>query len=199
MPLCLVYTAGLTMCVCVCALGFYASAVLPLWADAVDPTLRDEATRTRMLEALAPYLTYPCGVPTSEYECLLGPQRPNPAVHAFTFWLRLCVRACVVGDASCTSGQQWDMPNAWPPLQLFMIEGLRRLQLPAGSDTPRASHCHAWGSVFIPAGGRVLVRTARGGRWPSRGSGRGSRTAMATVQLLWLECHGQRCRRRGHV
>lgn len=28
------------------------------------------------------------------------------------------------------SGQQWDAPNAWPPLQYFVIKGLRRLRVP---------------------------------------------------------------------
>lgn len=29
-----------------------------------------------------------------------------------------------------STGQQWDSPNAWPPLQLIMIEGLQRLSTP---------------------------------------------------------------------
>lgn len=28
------------------------------------------------------------------------------------------------------TGQQWDAPNAWPPLQFFIIKGLRRLRVP---------------------------------------------------------------------
>uniref|UniRef100_A0A7S3NM94 Trehalase n=1 Tax=Aureoumbra lagunensis TaxID=44058 RepID=A0A7S3NM94_9STRA len=32
------------------------------------------------------------------------------------------------------SGQQWDLPNAWPPLQYFLIRGLDRLDLPAAKQ-----------------------------------------------------------------
>lgn len=28
----------------------------------------------------------------------------------------------------CESSQQWDFPNAWPPLQAFIIQGLDRTQ-----------------------------------------------------------------------
>jgi alpha,alpha-trehalase len=35
------------------------------------------------------------------------------------------------------SGQQWDAPNGWPPLQWLAIEGLRRNGLSALADTAR--------------------------------------------------------------
>uniref|UniRef100_A0A1B6FTE3 Trehalase n=1 Tax=Cuerna arida TaxID=1464854 RepID=A0A1B6FTE3_9HEMI len=35
------------------------------------------------------------------------------------------------------SGEQWDFPNAWPPLQSILIEGLVRLQTPAATQTAR--------------------------------------------------------------
>lgn len=31
------------------------------------------------------------------------------------------------------SGQQWDSPNAWPPLVDLTIEGLARLNVPAAA------------------------------------------------------------------
>lgn len=36
------------------------------------------------------------------------------------------------------SGQQWDAPNGWPPLQWLAVEGLRRYGLTALADTARA-------------------------------------------------------------
>ncbi|XP_054282635.1 trehalase-like isoform X1 [Macrosteles quadrilineatus] len=32
------------------------------------------------------------------------------------------------------SGEQWDFPNAWPPLQAILIQGLDRLETPAGKQ-----------------------------------------------------------------
>lgn len=32
------------------------------------------------------------------------------------------------------TGQQWDAPNAWPPLQHMMIEGLAQTGCPSGLD-----------------------------------------------------------------
>eukprot|EP00437_Effrenium_voratum_P008531 CAMPEP_0181429548 /NCGR_PEP_ID=MMETSP1110-20121109/17259_1 /TAXON_ID=174948 /ORGANISM="Symbiodinium sp., Strain CCMP421" /LENGTH=545 /DNA_ID=CAMNT_0023552825 /DNA_START=51 /DNA_END=1687 /DNA_ORIENTATION=- len=42
-----------------------------------------------------------------------------------------------VGGASTTllpSGQQWDAPNAWAPLQLMLVEGLEQMQLPGATE-----------------------------------------------------------------
>ena len=32
------------------------------------------------------------------------------------------------------TGQQWDRPNAWPPLQIIAIQGLNRMNVPEASD-----------------------------------------------------------------
>jgi len=37
-----------------------------------------------------------------------------------------------------TTGEQWDRPNAWPPLQQLMIEGLERTGLPEGQQLAEA-------------------------------------------------------------
>lgn len=31
------------------------------------------------------------------------------------------------------TGQQWDRPNAWPPLQIIAIQGLDRMNIPEAS------------------------------------------------------------------
>ena len=41
------------------------------------------------------------------------------------------------------SGQQWDAPNAWPPLQALLVEGLATY---GGTPSPRAA-AFAWCSV----------------------------------------------------
>lgn len=41
-----------------------------------------------------------------------------------------CKNASILGGAPCSiefSGEQWDFPNAWPPSQAFLIQGLDRL------------------------------------------------------------------------
>mmetsp|Transcript_2640 Transcript_2640/g.7939 ORF Transcript_2640/g.7939 Transcript_2640/m.7939 type:complete len:573 (-) Transcript_2640:216-1934(-) len=52
------------------------------------------------------------------------------------------------------SGQQWDQPNAWPPLQYFIIRGLQRLRAPAAHDLARTlrsrwldSNYRAWAAT----------------------------------------------------
>lgn len=32
------------------------------------------------------------------------------------------------------SGEQWDFPNAWPPLQAFFIQGMDRIGTPEASE-----------------------------------------------------------------
>ena len=44
------------------------------------------------------------------------------------------------------SGQQWDAPNAWPPLVWLTIEGLLRLGIPAATDLAVS---HRFGSVVL--------------------------------------------------
>jgi len=53
-----------------------------------------------------------------------------------------------VGGASTTvmegTGQQWDAPNAWPPLQSMLIEGLRRLDAPSGGPPLAMELAQQW-------------------------------------------------------
>jgi len=53
-----------------------------------------------------------------------------------------------VGGASTTvaegTGQQWDAPNAWPPLQSMLIEGLRGLCEASGGPSLAAELAQQW-------------------------------------------------------
>jgi alpha,alpha-trehalase len=44
------------------------------------------------------------------------------------------IQAAGVLTTKIESGQQWDSPNAWPPLVLLTVEGLRRLAISDASD-----------------------------------------------------------------
>ena len=46
------------------------------------------------------------------------------------------VRAGGAMTSLAESGQQWDAPNAWPPLQALLVEGLAMY---GGTHTPRAA------------------------------------------------------------
>ena len=73
------------------------------------------------------------------------------------------------------SGQQWDAPNGWPPLQWLAIEGLRRHGLVALADTARtrwlALNRRTWRAT-----GRMMekydvtdtTRAAGGGEYPTQ-------------------------------
>eukprot|EP00931_Biecheleriopsis_adriatica_P085813 TRINITY_DN60601_c0_g1_i1.p1 TRINITY_DN60601_c0_g1~~TRINITY_DN60601_c0_g1_i1.p1 ORF type:complete len:586 (+),score=122.91 TRINITY_DN60601_c0_g1_i1:239-1759(+) len=43
-----------------------------------------------------------------------------------------------------TTGQQWDAPNAWPPLQAMLIEGLRSLDPSSGGPDLARSYAQKW-------------------------------------------------------
>lgn len=32
------------------------------------------------------------------------------------------------------TGEQWDRPNAWPPLQIIVIQGLDKLNIPQATE-----------------------------------------------------------------
>lgn len=57
------------------------------------------------------------------------------------------------GGAATTlkrSGEQWDCPNAWPPLQSMLIEGLRRLPEPSGGPALAADLAQRWvGTCYL--------------------------------------------------
>mmetsp|Transcript_3405 Transcript_3405/g.6840 ORF Transcript_3405/g.6840 Transcript_3405/m.6840 type:complete len:179 (-) Transcript_3405:172-708(-) len=51
------------------------------------------------------------------------------------------------GGASTTvmaSGEQWDAPNAWPPLQSMLIEGLQQLDASSGGPPLAAELAQRW-------------------------------------------------------
>jgi alpha,alpha-trehalase len=74
-----------------------------------------------------------------------------------------------------TSGQQWDAPNGWPPLEWMAIEGLRRYGHAALADTARARWLALNRRVYR-ATGRMeekydvveLTRRAGGGEYPTQ-------------------------------
>jgi alpha,alpha-trehalase len=73
------------------------------------------------------------------------------------------------------SGQQWDAPNGWPPLQWMAIEGVRRYGRGALADTAR-SRWLALNRRTFQATGRMmekydvldLTRAAGGGEYPTQ-------------------------------
>ncbi|GAA4364328.1 alpha,alpha-trehalase TreA [Hymenobacter saemangeumensis] len=72
-----------------------------------------------------------------------------------------------------SSGQQWDAPNAWAPLQYLAIVGLRRYQQPALADTVAARWARLNLRVFQQTGKLLekynildLSRPAGGGEYP---------------------------------
>ena len=73
------------------------------------------------------------------------------------------------------SGQQWDAPNGWPPLQWLAIAGLRRYGRADLADTARARWLALLGRTYH-ATGRMnekydvvdLARRAGGGEYPNQ-------------------------------
>ena len=73
------------------------------------------------------------------------------------------------------SGQQWDAPNGWPPLEWLAIEGVRRYGRADLADTARARWLalnrrtyHATGKMTEKYDVVDLHRRARGGEYPSQ-------------------------------
>eukprot|EP01025_Chloroclados_australasicus_P010741 TRINITY_DN14499_c1_g1_i1.p1 TRINITY_DN14499_c1_g1~~TRINITY_DN14499_c1_g1_i1.p1 ORF type:complete len:247 (-),score=20.35 TRINITY_DN14499_c1_g1_i1:615-1355(-) len=44
------------------------------------------------------------------------------------------IRNCGIVTSLCESGQQWDFPNCWPPIQSLIIDGLMTCGLSRGKD-----------------------------------------------------------------
>lgn len=73
------------------------------------------------------------------------------------------------------SGQQWDAPNGWPPLQWLAIQGLRRYGLTALADTARARWLAINQRVYQATGKMVekydvvnVTKRAGGGEYPAQ-------------------------------
>ena len=73
------------------------------------------------------------------------------------------------------SGQQWDAPNGWPPLQWLAIEGARRYGRAALADTARARWLALNRRTYRATGRMVekydvvdLTRRAGGGEYPTQ-------------------------------
>ena len=106
-------------------IGFYASSVLPLWADALPDELREPAARERMVEALLPHLAFPCGVPASE--CVRAPlplSRPSAR--------GVCVRA---------------LPRRLPRLEGPDVKKGGRLRLRVAAERGRVGQDRVWPAV----------------------------------------------------
>ena len=73
------------------------------------------------------------------------------------------------------SGQQWDAPNGWPPLEWLAIEGAQRYERPAVADSARARWLALNRRVFRATGKMTekydvmdLSRPAGGGEYPTQ-------------------------------
>jgi len=73
------------------------------------------------------------------------------------------------------SGQQWDAPNGWAPLEWMAIEGLCRAGLVVPADTVRARWLHTNRHVYEATGRMMekydvvdLTRPAGGGEYPAQ-------------------------------
>jgi alpha,alpha-trehalase len=73
------------------------------------------------------------------------------------------------------SGQQWDAPNGWPPLEWLAIEGARRYERPDVADSARARWLALNRRVFRATGKMTekydvmdLSRPAGGGEYPTQ-------------------------------
>jgi alpha,alpha-trehalase len=73
------------------------------------------------------------------------------------------------------SGQQWDAPNGWPPLEWLVIEGVRRYGCAALADTARARWLALNRRVFRATGKMTekydvadSTRAAGGGEYPTQ-------------------------------
>eukprot|EP00437_Effrenium_voratum_P055369 CAMPEP_0181535280 /NCGR_PEP_ID=MMETSP1110-20121109/74175_1 /TAXON_ID=174948 /ORGANISM="Symbiodinium sp., Strain CCMP421" /LENGTH=488 /DNA_ID=CAMNT_0023666657 /DNA_START=51 /DNA_END=1518 /DNA_ORIENTATION=- len=100
-----------------------------------------------------------------------------------------------VGGASTTllpSGQQWDAPNAWAPLQLMLVEGLEQMQLPGATELAEEMakrwlrNCfEAWqkqGAMFEKYDAFVVGQGGGGGEYtPQTGFGWSNGVALALL------------------
>ncbi len=90
------------------------------------------------------------------------------------------------------SGQQWDAPNGWPPLQWLAVAGLRRYGITGLADTAAARwldlnrHTYrATGKMTEKYDVEVTARRAGGGEYPTQdGFGWTNGVALALLAVL---------------
>ena len=74
-----------------------------------------------------------CPRPSTSFCLSAHARRPMSAALALDFArTSVCARAL----RRFNSGQQWDMPNGWAPLQYFIVESLLQLNLTEGAGPP---------------------------------------------------------------
>jgi alpha,alpha-trehalase len=71
---------------------------------------------------------------TTFFPLWVGAATPDQAVRVAAFARRTLVRPGGLETSANATGQQWDAPFGWPPLQLVAVEGLRRYGLDEDAD-----------------------------------------------------------------
>ena len=125
------------------------------WRDAVlvdrdDPSLgiEEEKEDTPSPVSASDYVPLWCGV------AVPGSPQALAAVRSFASSGLLCRNGCVTTLAE--SGQQWDFPNVWPPLQHMLAEGLANSGHAEG-EALGASLARRW----LRANATALARTGQ--------------------------------------
>jgi alpha,alpha-trehalase len=105
------------------------------------------------------------------------------------------------------SGQQWDAPNGWPPLQWLAIEGVRRYNRADLADTARARWLalnqrtyDATGKLMEKYDVADLTRSAGGGEYPTQdGFGWTNGVALALGRKVRQRLVGSAARRKARA
>ena len=105
------------------------------------------------------------------------------------------------------SGQQWDAPNGWPPLQWLAVEGVRRYNRADLADTARARWLAlnqrtygATGKMMEKYDVADLNRSAGGGEYPTQdGFGWTNGVALALGRKVRQRLAGSAARRRARA
>lgn len=105
------------------------------------------------------------------------------------------------------SGQQWDAPNGWPPLQWLAIEGVRRYNRADLADTARARWLALNQRTYAATGKMMekydvadLSRSAGGGEYPTQdGFGWTNGVALALASKVRQRLAGSAARRKARA
>ena len=124
------------------------------------------ATGTRVTDRVSMAAAYPL---------YFGLATPDEARHVAQVLERELLRPGGFVTTPVASGQQWDAPNGWPPLQWLAIQGLRRYGCDALADTARARWLAINRRVYEATGKMVekydvvnVARRAGGGEYPAQ-------------------------------